>query len=172
MATPHASWGTGDAPDGATAFQVAVNEHASVYERMRNELRLTDFNPLTVDWTDPVAWGNNKEFCKSDDMSEDSGCMMPLGVGLCARPPWRLPISHPNMRAPPAQRHCLGLRTLLLRCDDRSHFRARTPTPPTLTRSVRSVAPAVPDMYPPPPADGGQVLQCQDDIRALQHRGP
>ena len=118
-----------EAPTGATDFQKAVWPNAGYYESLRASLRLTDFNPLTVDWTKPVPWGNDPATCDSENMSEDKGCMMPLGVGLCARPPSCLPIAHPNMRAPPAQRHCLGLWIVLLRCDDRSHFRARTPTP-------------------------------------------
>ena len=80
----------------ATEFQQAVNKHATYYMGLQSSLRLTDFNPLTVDWTTPVSWGNDPDTCKSDDMSEDKGCMMPLGVGLCARPPSRLPIAHPK----------------------------------------------------------------------------
>ena len=79
-----------------TAFQLKVAEHATYYEGIAAKQFFTDFNPLTVDWTTPVSWGNDPVTCKSDDMSEDSGCMMPLGVGLCARPPSRLPIAHPK----------------------------------------------------------------------------
>jgi hypothetical protein len=66
----------------ATAFQTKVKEHAEYYIDVANQLRLTDFNPLTVDWTSPVAWGNNPETCKADDMSDSSGCMMPLAAGF------------------------------------------------------------------------------------------
>ena len=97
MATEALKWTGGtEAPDGATAFQQLVWPKAKYYTDLAAELRLTDFNPLTVDWTTPVSWGNEPDTCKSDDMSEDKGCMMPLGVGLCARPPSRLPIAHPK----------------------------------------------------------------------------
>ena len=85
-----------EAPTGATDFQKAVWPNAGYYESLRASLRLTDFNPLTVDWTKPVPWGNDPATCDSENMSEDKGCMMPLGVGLCARPPSRLPIAHPK----------------------------------------------------------------------------
>ena len=75
----------------ATDFQKKVALHAEYYTKVANSLRLTDFNPLTVDWTDPVAWGNDPDTCKSDDMSDDSGCMMPLVAGVCVRPPPRNP---------------------------------------------------------------------------------
>jgi hypothetical protein len=71
-----------EAPAGATDFQKAVWQHAAYYEGLRDSLRLTDFNPLTVDWTKPVEWGNDPDTCNSEDMSEDKGCMMPLGVGF------------------------------------------------------------------------------------------
>ena len=88
--------GAGDEGFVPTDFQDRVAKHASYYTRLAAELRLTDFNPLTVDWTTPVSWGNDPETCDSEKMSEDKGCMMPLGVGLCARPPSRLPIAHPK----------------------------------------------------------------------------
>ena len=88
--------GAGDEGFVPTDFQERVAKHASYYTRLAAELRLTDFNPLTVDWTTPVTWGNDPETCDSEKMSEDKGCMMPLGVGLCARPPSRLPIAHPK----------------------------------------------------------------------------
>ena len=87
---------TTEAPAGATPFQQLVWPNAGYYKSLGESLGLTDFNPLTVDWTNPVPWGNDPVTCKSDDMSEDKGCMMPLAVGLCARPPSRLPIAHPN----------------------------------------------------------------------------
>ena len=95
----------GEGTDGfvATAFQEKVKEHAGYYQAVANQLRLTDFNPLTVDWTSPVAWGNNPETCKADDMSDSSGCMMPLAAGLCARPPPRqLRAYHPAPTTCPA----------------------------------------------------------------------
>ena len=79
-----------------TDFQDKVAPYAKYYYGIASKQFFTDFNPLTVDWTNPVPWGNDKDTCKSDDMSEDKGCMMPLGVGLCARPPSRLPIAHPK----------------------------------------------------------------------------
>ena len=101
MALRYADVGT----DGvvATAFQEKVATHAKYYEAVADQLRLTDFNPLTVDWTSPVAWGNNPETCKADDMSDSSGCMMPLAAGLCARPPPRqLRAYHPAPTTCPA----------------------------------------------------------------------
>ena len=87
----------------ASAFQEKVALHASYYNDLVTQLRLTDFNPLTVDWTSPVAWGNNPETCKADDMSDSSGCMMPLAAGLCARPPPRqLRAYHPAPTTCPA----------------------------------------------------------------------
>ena len=106
----------------ASAFQEKVALHASYYNDLVTQLRLTDFNPLTVDWTTPVPWGNDPLTCKSEDMSDSSGCMMPLGAGLCARPPPATPRAHPDMRAPPGvQRHCPWLWPVLLDCDDRPH---------------------------------------------------
>jgi len=81
----------GAGTDGYNAFQLKVNDHAAYYTTVANSLRLTDFNPLTVDWTTPVPWGNDPTTCKSDDMSDDSGCMMPLVAGVCVRPPPRNP---------------------------------------------------------------------------------
>ena len=74
--------GAGDEGFVPTDFQERVAKHASYYTRLAAELRLTDFNPLTVDWTTPVSWGNDPETCDSEKMSEDKGCMMPLGVGF------------------------------------------------------------------------------------------
>lgn len=87
----------------ASAFQEKVALHASYYNDLATQLRLTDFNPLTVDWTSPVGWGNNPATCKADDMSDSSGCMMPLAAGLCARPPPRqLRANHPAPTTCPA----------------------------------------------------------------------
>ena len=68
--------------EGLTAFQTKVCEHAPYYGSLATKLYLTDFNPLTVDWTTPVPWGNDPEFCNME--GDDSGCLMPLGAGLCA----------------------------------------------------------------------------------------
>ena len=111
----------------ASAFQEKVALHASYYGDLATQLRLTDFNPLTVDWTTPVPWGNDPLTCKSEDMSDSSGCMMPLGAGLCARPPPATPRAHPDMRAPPVQRHCPWLWPVLLGRDVPSRFRTRPP---------------------------------------------
>ena len=116
----------------ASDFQKAVGKHATYYHTLAGQLKLTDFNPLTVDWTTPVAWGNDPLTCKSEDMSDSSGCMMPLGAGLCARPPPapttpRQSRAQPDMRAPPVQRHCPWLWPVLLGCDVPSRFRKRTP---------------------------------------------
>ena len=111
----------------ASAFQKKVAAHAPYYSTLVTQLRLTDFNPLTVDWTTPVPWGNDPLTCKSEDMSDSSGCMMPLGAGLCARPPPAPPRAHPDMRAPPVQRHCPWLWPVLLGRDVPSRFRTRPP---------------------------------------------
>jgi len=63
-------------------FQQNVALHAEYYKVLATRLRLTDFNPLTVDWTTPVPWGNDPTTCDSKDMSDSSGCMMPLGAGF------------------------------------------------------------------------------------------
>ena len=68
-----------------TDFQEKVLLNAPIYARMATSLGLTDFNPLTVDWTSPVSWGNDPVTCDSINMKTSDGCMMPLGAGLCAR---------------------------------------------------------------------------------------
>jgi len=60
-------------------FQENVCKHASYYMSVAEELYLTDFNPLTVDWTTPVPWGNDPDKCS---MTEDSGCLMPNWAGF------------------------------------------------------------------------------------------
>ena len=47
--------------EGLTDFQKKVCEHAVYYKSLQTKLYLTDFNPLTVDWTTPVPWGNDPE---------------------------------------------------------------------------------------------------------------
>ena len=98
-------------------FKANVLKHKDYYETLRSQLGLVDFNPLTVDWTTPVPWGNDPDKCNMDDDSganalltlapcslahptrltptladspppaAASGCLMPLGAGLCALHP-------------------------------------------------------------------------------------
>ena len=51
-------------------FKANVAKYKTYYESLRSQLGITDFNPLTVDWTTPVPWGNDPDNCK---MSDDSG---------------------------------------------------------------------------------------------------
>ena len=51
-------------------FKANVLKHKTYYETLRSQLGLVDFNPLTVDWTTPVPWGNDPDHCNMDD---DSG---------------------------------------------------------------------------------------------------
>ena len=74
-------------------FQENVCKHASYYMSVAEELYLTDFNPLTVDWTTPVGWGNDPDKCS---MTEDSGCLMPNWAGLCAPTSFAPQASHKN----------------------------------------------------------------------------
>jgi Na+/proline symporter len=66
--------------EGLTDFQTKVCEHAPYYGSLATKLYLTDFNPLTVDWTTPVPWGNDPDTCNME--GDDSGCLMPLGAGF------------------------------------------------------------------------------------------
>ena len=98
-------------------FKANVLKHKTYYETLRSQLGLVDFNPLTVDWTTPVPWGNDPDKCNMDDDSgapalftspllphalpppytrptadsappaAASGCLMPLAAGLCALHP-------------------------------------------------------------------------------------
>jgi len=52
---------------------------ATYYESIAKLQYFTDFNPLTVDWTTPVPWGNDPDNCK---MGTDSGCLMPNWAGF------------------------------------------------------------------------------------------
>merc|ERR1719440_1953733 len=52
---------------------------ACEYATLADQLGLTDFNPLTVDWEKPVAWGNTASIC---NMDTSDGCLMPLGAGF------------------------------------------------------------------------------------------
>ena len=52
---------------------------ACEYATLADQLGLTDFNPLTVDWEKPVPWGNNASIC---NMDTSDGCLMPLGAGF------------------------------------------------------------------------------------------
>merc|ERR1719329_729063 len=61
------------------AFKANVAKHKTYYESLRAQLGIVDFNPLTVDWTTPVPWGNDPDNCKMED---SSGCLMPLGAGF------------------------------------------------------------------------------------------
>ena len=71
-----------------TDFQTSVKENAEYILVLQESLGLTDFNPLTVDWTKPVAWGNDPSKCDAVHLDgEDSGCLMPRGAGMCVRPP-------------------------------------------------------------------------------------
>jgi hypothetical protein len=63
-----------------TAFQLKVAEHATYYEGIAAKQFFTDFNPLTVDWTVPVPWGNEPDKCNMEN--DDSGCLMPNGAGF------------------------------------------------------------------------------------------
>ena len=51
-------------------FKANVGKYKTYYESLRSQLGITDFNPLTVDLTTPVLWGNDPDNCK---MSDDSG---------------------------------------------------------------------------------------------------
>ena len=51
-------------------FKANVAKYKTYYESLRSQLGITDFNPLTVDLTTPVLWGNDPDNCK---MSDDSG---------------------------------------------------------------------------------------------------
>mgnify|MGYP006134029771 CR=1 FL=1 len=62
---------------------------ARSYLALAESLRLTDFNPLTVDWQNPVPWYEDG----GCEMSDSSGCLMPLSAGLCAAP---RPSEHPR----------------------------------------------------------------------------
>ena len=52
---------------------------AKAWHQKGQELGLTEFDPTTVNWNDPIGWGNDPEHCS---MSNDSGCLIPLGVGF------------------------------------------------------------------------------------------
>ena len=50
-------------------FKANVAKHKTYYESLRAQLGIVDFNPLTVDWTTPVPWGNDPDNCKMEDSS-------------------------------------------------------------------------------------------------------
>ena len=91
-------------------------EDAAQYLELAAKLRLTDFNPLVVDWKNPVPWYEDGK-C---EMSDSGGCLMPLGAGLCATPPSERTRSNGRTDHAPccAQRHRSRLRCLLLDLHD------------------------------------------------------
>lgn len=103
-----------------TDFQAKVAHNATYYYGIAKNQFFTDFNPLTVDWTTPVPWGNEPTKCNME--GDDSGCLMPNGAGLCVAnshrvlPPPTLDRPSPP-RARSAQCHHLWLRRLFLGCD-------------------------------------------------------
>jgi len=88
---------------------------AGYYDSIAKLQYFTDFNPLTVDWTTPVPWGNDPDNCK---MGTDSGCLMPNWAGLYA--PARITKHHrlAHLFASPHQSHYLWLWRILLACHD------------------------------------------------------
>ena len=75
----------------ATTFKANVLKNKPYYEELRSKLGLIDFNPLTVDWTTPVPWGNDPDNCNMDD---DSGAPA-LPTSPLPPPP---PLTHPRTR--------------------------------------------------------------------------
>jgi len=63
-----------------TDFQAKVAHNATYYYGIAKNQFFTDFNPLTVDWTTPVPWGNEPTKCNME--GDDSGCLMPNGAGF------------------------------------------------------------------------------------------
>jgi len=51
---------------------------ARSYLELAASLQLTDFNPLVVDWQNPVPWYEDG----GCEMSDSSGCLMPLSAGF------------------------------------------------------------------------------------------
>ena len=69
---PHHPIHTASYPPAAFAdevFKANVAKHKTYYESLRAQLGIVDFNPLTVDWTTPVPWGNDPDNCKMEDSS-------------------------------------------------------------------------------------------------------
>ena len=85
-------------------FKANVLKHKPYYETLRSQLGLVDFNPLTVDWTTPVPWGNDPDKCNMDD---DSGANALLTLAPCslalptrlAHPPRLTPLRLPLLQA-------------------------------------------------------------------------
>jgi hypothetical protein len=81
-----------------TDFQDKVAPYAKYYYGIASKQFFTDFNPLTVDWTVPVPWGNEPDKCNMEN--DDSGCLMPNGAGLCVANSHRV-LPPPTLNRPP-----------------------------------------------------------------------